>query len=177
MKKIYQCCIVLLLAWLAAWAPSYANEFYAFDTAAQERQFNTLAGELRCPKCQNQTIADSDAPLAQDMRERVYQMIMEGKSNEEIIEFMKVRYGDFVHYRPPVNKTTIVLWLAPLGVLLLGALVLLWNVRRQRSVSSELTAAEIARMQEVLAKSDAQSGAASADKRSKQAKPEEEQKR
>lgn len=177
MKKIHQGYLVLLLVWAVVWAPSFANEFYAFDTAAQERQFNTLAGELRCPKCQNQAIIDSDAPLAQDMRDRVYQMIMEGKSNEEIIDFMKVRYGDFVHYRPPVNKTTIVLWLAPVGVLMLGALVLLWNVRRQRSVSSELTAEEIARMEEVLAKHDAESGNASTASISQQTKPEEEQKR
>lgn len=127
-----------------------ANEFYAFETAAQERQFNKLAGELRCPKCQNQTISDSDAPLAQDMRDRVYQMIMEGKSNQEIIEFMKVRYGDFVHYRPPVNKTTIVLWLAPLLFLLLGALALWFNVREQRSSSAELTAEEQERMQQIM---------------------------
>ena len=127
-----------------------ANEFYTFETAAQERQFNKLAGELRCPKCQIQTISDSDAPLAQDMRERVYQMIMEGKSNDEIIEFMKVRYGDFVHYRPPVNKTTIVLWLAPLAFLLLGALALWFNVRHQRSSSAELTAEEQARMDQVM---------------------------
>ena len=127
-----------------------ANEFYTFATAAQERQFNKLAGELRCPKCQNQTISDSDAPLAHDMRERVYQMIMEGKSNDEIIEFMKVRYGDFVHYRPPVNKTTIVLWLAPLAFLLLGALALWFNVRHQRSSSAELTAEEQERMNQVM---------------------------
>ncbi|RUO37379.1 cystathionine gamma-synthase [Aliidiomarina shirensis] len=134
-----------------AWAD---NEFYEFETAAQERQFNTLAGELRCPKCQNQTIADSDAPLAQDMRERVYQMIMEGKSNAEIIDFMKVRYGDFVHYRPPINKSTLILWLAPLAVIIIGALAVWFNVRHQRSASAELTPEEEARMDEMFAKTD-----------------------
>ncbi|RUO18316.1 cystathionine gamma-synthase [Aliidiomarina iranensis] len=141
--------LVLFTAVVGATAIA-SNEFYEFETAAQERQFNTLAGELRCPKCQNQTIADSDAPLAQDMRERVYQMIMEGKSNAEIIDFMKVRYGDFVHYRPPVNSSTLVLWLAPLGVILIGALAVWFNVRQQRNASAELTPEEEARMNDIF---------------------------
>ncbi|EGN74670.1 uncharacterized protein involved in biosynthesis of c-type cytochrome [Idiomarina sp. A28L] len=143
-----------IFSFMLASSASAENEFYEFETAAQERQFNTLAGELRCPKCQNQTIADSDAPLAQDMRERVYQMIMEGKSNAEIIDFMKVRYGDFVHYRPPINKTTLILWIAPLAVIIIGALAVWFNVRHQRNASAELTPEEEARMNVMFAKSD-----------------------
>lgn len=143
---------VSVFSFLLASSARADNEFYEFETAAQERQFNTLAGELRCPKCQNQTIADSDAPLAQDMRERVYQMIMEGKSNAEIIEFMKVRYGDFVHYRPPINKSTLILWLAPLAVIIIGAIAVWFNVRHQRNASAELTPEEEMRMNAIFEK-------------------------
>lgn len=108
------------------------NAQYEFETAAQERQFRQLINELRCPKCQNQSIADSDAPLALDLRERVYQMTMEGQSREEIIEFMRVRYGDFVHYKPPMNATTMVLWAGPGLVLLIGIGVVVGMTKRQR---------------------------------------------
>lgn len=116
-----------------------AGEYYAFETTEQERRFTQLTGELRCPKCQNQSIADSDAPLAQDMRLRVYQMIMEGRTNAEIIEFMKVRYGDFVHYRPPVNRSTLVLWFGPFVALFIGIIAVVVHVRGKRKGSAELT--------------------------------------
>lgn len=108
------------------------NAQYTFETEAQERQFRQLINELRCPKCQNQSIADSDAPLALDLRERVYQMTMEGQSREEIIEFMRVRYGDFVHYKPPVNATTMILWAGPGAVLLIGIATVVVMTRSQR---------------------------------------------
>ncbi|TRW50553.1 cytochrome c-type biogenesis protein CcmH [Aliidiomarina halalkaliphila] len=136
-----------LLVGLAATHTAHAaGEYYAFDTAEQERRFSQLTGELRCPKCQNQSIADSDAPLAQDMRQRVYQMIMEGRSNAEIIEFMKVRYGDFVHYRPPVNRSTLVLWFGPFVALFIGMVAVVVHVRGKRKVSAELTDEERAKL-------------------------------
>lgn len=141
--------VALFSASLAAIVASPAQasgEFYAFDTAEQERRFNRLAGELRCPKCQNQSIADSDAPLAQDMRQRVYMMIMEGQTDAEIIEFMKVRYGDFVHYRPPLNRNTLVLWFGPFLVLLIGMGAVILHVRGKQKVSAELTEDERARL-------------------------------
>lgn len=130
-------------------------EFYEFETAEQERRFNQLTGELRCPKCQNQTIADSDAPLSQDMRQRVYEMIMAGNTNAEIIDFMKVRYGDFVHYRPPVNRSTLILWFGPLLAFLIGIIVIVINVRMRRNdAEAELTAEEEARLRAVMAAGD-----------------------
>lgn len=129
-----------------------AGEFYDFDTAEQEAKFQQLTRELRCPKCQNQSIADSDAPLAMDMRQRVYQLIMEGQSREEIIEFMKVRYGDFVHYRPPLNASTVVLWFSPVLVILIGALAIFLNVRANRRKQEDLTPAEQERLNQVLRK-------------------------
>ncbi|MCC5855569.1 MAG: cytochrome c-type biogenesis protein CcmH [Idiomarina sp.] len=146
----YALAAALLWGALSPLAASPAAEFYEFETAEQERKFNQLTRELRCPKCQNQSIADSDAPLAMDMRQRVYQMIMEGQSQAEIIDFMKVRYGDFVHYRPPVNASTIVLWVGPALVIVLGVIVVLVQVRTQKDEESELSEEEAARLAEVL---------------------------
>ncbi|RUO29928.1 cystathionine gamma-synthase [Aliidiomarina sedimenti] len=126
--------LLALLSWtlFAVSAASASGETYTFETDAQERQYRQLINELRCPKCQNQTIADSDAPLAQDLRERVYQMTMEGQSRGEIIEFMRVRYGDFVHYKPPLNASTLVLWLGPAAVLIIGVLTIVVMAKRQK---------------------------------------------
>lgn len=126
------------------------NASYVFETDAQERQFRQLINEIRCPKCQNQSIADSDSPLAQDLRERVYQMTLDGHSREEIIDFMRERYGDFVHYRPPVNATTIILWAGPGAVFLIGVLTVALMVRTQKKRQTTLTAEEQARLNDLL---------------------------
>lgn len=77
-----------------------ATDIYQFETPEQEQRFRVLLDELRCPKCQNQSLADSDAGIAQDMRARVEIMIKEGKSNDEIVDYFVARYGNFVSYRP-----------------------------------------------------------------------------
>lgn len=143
--------LVLLLVLLCSFSLAHAaNEFYEFETAAQERKFNQLTRELRCPKCQNQSIADSDAPLAMDMRERVYQMVMAGDSREEIIDFMKLRYGDFVHYKPPIKPSTIILWLAPSLVIVLGAITVIVNLRGQNKAVVHLSAEEQERLDTLM---------------------------
>ncbi|MGL6172018.1 MAG: cytochrome c-type biogenesis protein, partial [Vibrio sp.] len=78
-------------------------EVYDFDTPEQEKQFQDLGATLRCPKCQNNTIADSNAELAQDLRQKVYEMTKEGKSKAEIVDYMIARYGNFVTYNPPLT--------------------------------------------------------------------------
>lgn len=112
------CCLLLSLLWCLPGAA--AIDVYQFDSARQEQRFRTLTEELRCPKCQNQSIADSDAGISQDMRDRVQSMIVNGKTDEEIVTYFVSRYGDFVSYRPPVNSHTAILWAGPLGLLLLG---------------------------------------------------------
>lgn len=107
-----------------------AIDVYQFDNPQQEARFRVLTEELRCPKCQNQSIADSDADLARDMRDRVHTMIVEGKSDAEIVDYFVSRYGDFVSYRPPVNARTSVLWLIPLLMLLGGGLLILFLLRK-----------------------------------------------
>lgn len=121
--------LILLFALLLAAGAALAQEPLVFDDAAQEERYNALTLELRCTVCQNQSLADSDAPLAQDLRAEIYDMMMAGRSDEEIKTFMIERYGDFVLYRPPVQGNTLALWVIPLALLLLGAVAVFFVVR------------------------------------------------
>ena len=87
-----------------------AIDTYEFRDEAERERYRTLTEELRCPKCQNQNIADSNAPIAMDLRKEIFRMLEEGQSNDQIIDYLVARYGDFVRYRPPVTKTTLLLW-------------------------------------------------------------------
>ena len=107
-----------------------AIDVYEFDTPEQEARFRSLTQELRCPKCQNQSIADSDADISGDMRERTAQMIREGHTDREVVDFFRERYGDFVSYRPPFDATTLLLWLGPGLVLLAGGILIVRLLRR-----------------------------------------------
>ena len=95
-------------------------EVLQFDTVEQEQRYQLLIKELRCLVCQNQNLADSNADLAKDLRQKTYQMIKAGSSDSEIVEYMVNRYGDFVLYRPPLKWSTVVLWTGPFVLLLIG---------------------------------------------------------
>jgi cytochrome c-type biogenesis protein CcmH len=125
----------LLLALLALTA--FAKEAPpAADDPVLEARMLRIAAELRCLVCQNQTIADSHAGLAEDLRNEVRSMLRQGKTDAEIVKYMTDRYGDFVLYRPPVKSTTWLLWFGP-GVLLLGGLAILVLVLRRRARLSD----------------------------------------
>ena len=109
----------------------FANEPLVFTDLDQEQRFRDLTSEFRCLVCQNQTLSDSDAPLAQDLRREIYAMMIAGRSDNEIKDFMVARYGDFVLYRPPIQSNTIVLWLMPFLLLLIGAVVVLRAIRKR----------------------------------------------
>jgi cytochrome c-type biogenesis protein CcmH len=124
---------------------------------ALERRVMALSNELRCLVCQNQTIADSSAPLAEDLRNQVREKMRQGASDSEIVDFMVARYGDFVLYRPPFKATTFLLWFGPLLLLLAGALVLLRRLLRRRPEQDlDMTAAERRRAAELLAGNEAE---------------------
>ena len=110
---------------------SSATEAALADDPVAEKRLQKLSEELRCLVCQNQTIADSNAELAQDLRREIRGMIGDGKSDKEIIDFMVVRYGDFVLYRPPVKGITLLLWGGPLALMLLGIVALIRHLRRR----------------------------------------------
>jgi cytochrome c-type biogenesis protein CcmH len=119
----------LLFTLLLSTGATLAQEPLVFDDAAQEERYNALTLELRCTVCQNQSLADSDAPLAQDLRAEIHEMMMAGRSDSEIKSFLTERYGDFVLYRPPIQSNTLALWAVPVALLLLGAVAVFFVVR------------------------------------------------
>ena len=131
MRRIYHSMLAVLFALLATSAFAVIDS-YTFDNEEQEVRFFQLTNELRCPKCQNQSIADSDAMIAQDLRREVHRMLLEGDSDQQVIDFMLDRYGDFVLYNPRLDKKTIILWFGPAILLLLGLFALLMIVRSNR---------------------------------------------
>ena len=141
-----------ILGATAAIASSTTEAAIAADPVAEKR-LQHLSEELRCLVCQNQNIADSNAELAQDLRREIRGMIQAGKSDKEIIDFMVVRYGDFVLYRPPVKGITLLLWGGPIALLLLGLFVLQRYLRqRARRMADDrpLSAAEAGRAEALL---------------------------
>ncbi len=135
--RIHKFFIVLFLftVSLSAFAQKIdVQEPLVFANQQQQERFNKLTEELRCLVCQNQNLADSDAPLAHDLRREVHEMVLAGRTNKQIKEFLVTRYGDFVLYRPPVQKNTYLLWLAPLVLLLIGALVLRSSISKRSAL-------------------------------------------
>ncbi len=128
---------VLAACCLAVATPATAAEPIVFDDPELEARFDRLTEELRCLVCQNQSLADSDAPLAQDLRNEVFLMLEQGNSDEEIKRFLVDRYGDFVLYRPPVRGNTLLLWLAPLLLLTGGAVIMAVTISRRRVMLAE----------------------------------------
>lgn len=127
-------CLLPLLAWAQAIQP------LPFRDHAEEVRFQKLSAELRCPMCQNETLADSNAPIAHDLRRQIFEMMQAGKSDTEIKAYLVDRYSDFVLYKPPVEPKTWLLWFGPLLVLGIGAGVVAVQVRR-RSRQAPTTAA------------------------------------
>lgn len=127
----------MLLALCLVGGAHAAIDAYEFNTAAERERYRTLVEELRCPKCQNQNIADSNAPIATDLRREIYRMVEDGQTNEQIVDYLVARYGDFVRYKPPVNAKTLVLWYGPYALLVLGLGVLVFILMRRRRTASD----------------------------------------
>jgi cytochrome c-type biogenesis protein CcmH len=135
----------LLLALVMAVSAPRAQEDPALD-----KRVAGLAHELRCLVCQNQTLADSNAPLAVDLRNQIREQLKGGASERDVIDFMVARYGDFVLYRPPLKASTLALWIGPFLLLGLGAIVLLRRLMRRRATEPPLSDAERARAAKLL---------------------------
>lgn len=132
---------LLLFVQSISWAVIDGHK-YPFDSDTDAERFAQLAEDLRCPKCQNQNLADSDAPVAADLRDKVYQLLQEGKSDDEVVNYLVARYGDFVRYKPPFRLDTLLLWLSPVILLLLGGLLIRSLVSQQKRVSIPLSSQE-----------------------------------
>jgi len=125
--------LFFLLTLVTFSAPSFAVkiEFHSFEDPKQERLYLNLIAELRCVKCQNQNLAESNAELARDMREKTYEMVIAGKTREDVVSYMTARYGDFVLYKPPFKSKTFLLWVGPPILLLLSLFLLIKRIRKQ----------------------------------------------
>ena len=149
--------VALVFGLTLAGVAQAAIDTYEFANDAERDRFRELTKELRCPKCQNQDIADSNAPIATDLRREIYRMLGEGKDNQQILDFMVARYGDFVLYKPALTSKTAVLWFGPLA-LLVGGLVVIGVIvgRRRRTEQAEgsdtLSAEERKRLDTLLDK-------------------------
>jgi cytochrome c-type biogenesis protein CcmH len=124
---------LFVIALLFVAGPAFALiETYDFSSPALQSRYQMLSAELRCPKCQNQNIADSNAPISQDLRKLLHQQLEQGASDQEILDSMVARYGEFVRYRPSFSGVTAILWLAPALLLAAGLAVVFLSLRSRR---------------------------------------------
>lgn len=137
MKKFTACLLLLLSVSAVA-----TIEVVEFSSPQQEQDYRALIQELRCPQCQNNNIADSNATIATDMRAKVLELLKEGRTKQDITNYMIERYGNFVTYDPPVTAGTIILWIAPILLLLLG-FGFLWRRKSQSKTQQGGSSAEI----------------------------------
>jgi len=152
MKKLLTALTVVLILGSGPLQATATLESFKFADDAAEQHFKDLIAELRCLVCQNQSLADSDAELAHDLRAEVYEMVQAGKSDKEITDYLVARYGDFVLYNPPVKPSTYLLWFGPFALMLLAGVLLLRSVRRQKQVASktEISADDRKRLDDLL---------------------------
>lgn len=146
--------ILLGVLWIGS-ASAGPVETFQFKDEATKLRFQILSKELRCPKCQNQNLADSNSKIAVDLRKNLYNLLQEGKTDQEIIDFMVYRYGDFVLYRPQLKKQTYILWFGPFAIILGFAIGLVFVLRkRSKSKTNEenLSSEEQANLDDILNK-------------------------
>lgn len=146
--------VIFVLLCCSPWGASSTwavIETYEFSSPDLERRYHALSQELRCPKCQNQNIADSNAPIARDLRVVLYEQLQAGASDDEILAFMVARYGEFVRYRPGMDRNTVLLWAAPGLLLVLGAMGLFAHFKQRSSqVHAALTDSEKSEIERLL---------------------------
>lgn len=138
---------LMLFTLLLSLSAQAVVETYSFDTPDQEALYKRLIVELRCLVCQNQNIADSNAELAQDLRRKTHELIMAGKTEQEINAYMVQRYGDFVLYQPPMKPQTLLLWIGPFLILAVGLFVLIRVIRARSRTSADNAISEEQRRQ------------------------------
>ena len=141
----------LLLAMLLCFSSvNAAVNAVEFDTPQQTQRYKKLIYELRCLVCQNQNLADSDADLAVDLKNIVQQKIIEGETDDQILDFMTQRYGDFVLYRPPFKSNTLLLWLGPIAFLIIGLFLIFGYIKRSKTQAFNPTEAQREKVRKLL---------------------------
>ena len=146
MNRLKSTFFILILTCFSSLVAATEDNFH-FDSPEQNALFLSLTKELRCPKCQNQNIADSDAMIAVDLRRKVYELLQKDYDRKQVIDFMKQRYGDFVYYQPPVNPMTIWLWLLPILFVFVALAGIVITRKRQ---PAEIDNEQLAKAQAIL---------------------------
>lgn len=149
-KKITYSATFMLSLLLGFSVQASPVDTFQFSDDVTKIRFQKLAYELRCPKCQNQNLADSNSPIAADLRLEVYNMLNEGKSDTEIVNFMVERYGEFVLYRPKVNSITYILWFGPILFILIGASVIFLFTRKKAEAPEKLSEEQKQHLKSIL---------------------------
>ncbi len=128
-------------------------ETFEFNDEVTKVRFQALSKELRCPKCQNQNLADSNSPIAEDLRRELYELLQQGKADSEIIDFMVARYGEFVLYRPRVSSVTYILWFGPILLIFIGVIVVIVILRKKpvSKAALALNSEQQAKLKQLLA--------------------------
>jgi cytochrome c-type biogenesis protein CcmH len=146
MNRLVTTLFILIFACFSSLVLGTEDKFY-FETPEKNALFLELTKELRCPKCQNQNIADSDAMIAVDLKRKVYELLQKDYDRQQVIDFMKQRYGDFVYYQPPVNPMTIWLWLLPVLFIFVALAGIVITRKRQ---APEINNEQLAKAQAIL---------------------------
>jgi cytochrome c-type biogenesis protein CcmH len=146
MNRLVCTLVILMLGCFASLVLATEDKFH-FGEPKKDALFLELTKELRCPKCQNQNIADSDAMIAVDLKRKVYELLQKGNDRQQVIDFMKQRYGDFVYYQPPVNPMTIWLWLLPILFVFVAVAGIVMTRKRQ---PAEINNEQLAKAQAIL---------------------------
>jgi len=127
-------CLIGLCLFLCTHVFALAGDVYPFEHPEQTKRFQQLTSELRCLVCQNQNIADSDSQVAADLRQVVFEKIRHGESNQQIKQYLVERFGDFVLFSPMLTSQTVLLWFAPALIIIIGLLLIVWQMRQRREV-------------------------------------------
>jgi cytochrome c-type biogenesis protein CcmH len=146
MNRLKSTFFILILTCFSSLVTATEDNFH-FDSPEQNALFLSLTKELRCPKCQNQNIADSDAMIAVDLRRKVFELLQKDYDRKQVIDFMKQRYGDFVYYQPPVNPMTIWLWLLPVLFIVVAVAGIVISRKRQ---TAEINDDQLAKAEAIL---------------------------
>ena len=146
-------CLASFLCAILSFGATAIEQNYAFDDANKQAIFTELTHELRCPKCQNQNIADSNAMVAIDLKNKTYELVKEGQNKQQVVDFMVARYGQFVHYDPPINKVTIWLWVLP-ALLFVGLIFIM--LKRKKESEPQVASDYLAEAEKMLQQLDSQ---------------------
>ena len=150
LKRLTQLCSLSILCSIMFFANAGPIDTYEFPDEVTKKRFASLTYELRCPKCQNQNLADSNSQIAVDLRKEVYDMLLDGRTDTEIMNFMVDRYGEFVLYRPRVSEMTYVLWYGPIAFIIIGGFVVFLFVRKKKEKPQALNSEQKQQLKDIL---------------------------